>query len=162
MTTLPALAIERTDLALPTEDIEAGAGYARSEKAEITRIAYRSDFAIFREWCQGKGVSALPASPATVPGFLAREADRGRAPVPPSATPIGSPTCRATSALPPRLGRTSESNRRSPPADGVVTMPRNGPRPGRRGISVFKMRDVAAQVHRRAAGLCARRGDCES
>jgi site-specific recombinase XerD len=32
---------------------------------------------MFREWCQGKGVSALPASPATVAAFLAHEADRG-------------------------------------------------------------------------------------
>jgi hypothetical protein len=42
-----------------------------------TRAAYRSDFAMFRAWCEGKGVSALPASPATVAAFLAHEADRG-------------------------------------------------------------------------------------
>jgi site-specific recombinase XerD len=77
MTTLLALTIERTDLALPAADIEATASYARNEKAPATRAAYRSDFAMFREWCQGKGVSALPASPATVAAFLAHEADRG-------------------------------------------------------------------------------------
>ena len=32
---------------------------------------------MFRKWCTGKGVSALPASPATVAAFLAHEADRG-------------------------------------------------------------------------------------
>jgi hypothetical protein len=46
---LPALAIERTDLALPAEDIEAAAVCARNEKAPATRAAYRSDFAMFRE-----------------------------------------------------------------------------------------------------------------
>jgi hypothetical protein len=55
MTALPALTIERTDLALPAEDIEAAAAFARNEKAPATRAAYRSDFAMFREWCQGKG-----------------------------------------------------------------------------------------------------------
>jgi hypothetical protein len=56
MTALPALMIERTDLALPAADVEAAAGYARSEKAPATRAAYRSDFARFRAWCEGKGV----------------------------------------------------------------------------------------------------------
>jgi site-specific recombinase XerD len=77
MTTLPALTIERTDLALPSADIEATASYARNEKAPATRTAYRSDFRMFRDWCQVKGVIALPASPATVAAFLAHEADRG-------------------------------------------------------------------------------------
>src|SRR5450755_712049 len=77
MTALPALMIERTDLALPAADIEAAAAFARNEKAPATRAAYRSDFKMFREWCAGKGASALPASPATVAAFLAHEADRG-------------------------------------------------------------------------------------
>jgi hypothetical protein len=59
MTALPALTIERTDLALPAEDIEAAAAFARNEKAPATRAAYRSDFALFRAWCAGKGVSAV-------------------------------------------------------------------------------------------------------
>jgi hypothetical protein len=49
----------------------------RLEKAESTRVAYRGDFTLFRKWCERKGVSALPASPATVAAFLAHEADRG-------------------------------------------------------------------------------------
>src|SRR6202158_3903417 len=79
MTALPALAIERTDVALPAADIEAAAAFARNEKAPATRAAYRTDFALFRGWCDGKGVMALPASPETVAAFLAHEADQGSA-----------------------------------------------------------------------------------
>jgi hypothetical protein len=32
---------------------------------------------MFRAWCGERGVTALPASPATVAAFLAHEADRG-------------------------------------------------------------------------------------
>jgi hypothetical protein len=39
MTALPALTIERNDLALPAEDIEAAAGYARSEGSRRPRRA---------------------------------------------------------------------------------------------------------------------------
>jgi site-specific recombinase XerD len=77
MTAVPALTIERTDLALPAADIEVTASYARNEKAPATRAAYRSDFAMFRAWCVDKCVNALPASPAKVRAFLAHEADRG-------------------------------------------------------------------------------------
>ena len=49
MTTLPAFAVGRTDLALPAADIEATASYARNEKAPATHAAYQSDFAMFRE-----------------------------------------------------------------------------------------------------------------
>jgi hypothetical protein len=37
-------------------DVAVAAGLVtRNEKAPATRAAYRSDFAMFREWCQGKG-----------------------------------------------------------------------------------------------------------
>ena len=58
-------------------ELEETAGYARAEKAEATRRAYRSDFALFRSWCETKGVPALPAAPAAVAAFLAAEANRG-------------------------------------------------------------------------------------
>jgi site-specific recombinase XerD len=79
MSALPALTIERTDLALPVADLESAATFARNEKAPATRAAYRSDFTLFRTWCNAKGVHALPASPETVAAFLAHEAERGSA-----------------------------------------------------------------------------------
>jgi len=58
-------------------DLEEAAGYARAEKAAATRRAYRSDFALFHSWCEGKRMPALPAEPETVAAFLAAEAKRG-------------------------------------------------------------------------------------
>ena len=58
-------------------EFEEAAGYARAEKAEATRRAYRSDFGVFRSWCEAKHVLALPAQPKTVAAFLAAEASRG-------------------------------------------------------------------------------------
>jgi site-specific recombinase XerC len=52
------------------------AEYARAEKAEATRRAYRSDFELFRAWCAERHVSVLPASPESVAAFLAHEAER--------------------------------------------------------------------------------------
>jgi site-specific recombinase XerC len=66
-------------VALPAADLESAAAFARAEKAPSTRHAYRSDFALFRAWCAGKGVASLPASPETVAAFLAHEAERGSA-----------------------------------------------------------------------------------
>ena len=56
---------------------KSAATYARAEKAEATRRAYRSDFALFRSWCEAKRVPALPAAPEAVAAFLAAEANRG-------------------------------------------------------------------------------------
>jgi site-specific recombinase XerC len=61
----------------PTADIEKAAALARQEKAKATQRAYGSDFEIFRAWCAGRGVSALPASGASVAAFLACEVERG-------------------------------------------------------------------------------------
>jgi site-specific recombinase XerD len=58
-------------------ELEEAAGYARAEKADATRRAYKSDFALFRSWCEGKRVLALPAAPEAVAAFLAAEAGRG-------------------------------------------------------------------------------------
>ena len=58
-------------------ELEEAAGYARAEKAAATRRAYRSDFALFRSWCDKKCISALPAAPEIVAAFLAAEAKRG-------------------------------------------------------------------------------------
>src|SRR3981081_1741426 len=53
---------------------------AREEKAAATRRAYRSDFRIFQEWCQDRGVSALPAAAETVAAFLAHDVEAGSRP----------------------------------------------------------------------------------
>jgi site-specific recombinase XerD len=58
-------------------DIERAASLARQEKAQATRRAYGSDFQIFRAWCHGRSVSALPATAESVAAFLACEVDRG-------------------------------------------------------------------------------------
>ena len=58
-------------------ELEAAASYARAEKAQATRRAYRSDFGLFRSWCEAKGVPALPAAPESVAAYLAAEANRG-------------------------------------------------------------------------------------
>jgi site-specific recombinase XerD len=58
-------------------DLNRAGEYARAEKAEATRRAYRTDFAIFEAWCVQRGAIALPARPETVAAFLAAEAGRG-------------------------------------------------------------------------------------
>ena len=77
----PSRSLVRADAgALPATlgpELEEAAGYARAEKSEATRRAYRSDFALFRSWCETKRVSALPAAPRTVAAFLAGEVNRG-------------------------------------------------------------------------------------
>jgi site-specific recombinase XerD len=58
-------------------DLSQAAAYARAEKADATRRAYRSDFQIFRTWCDEKGACPLPCPSEVVAGFLAREVRRG-------------------------------------------------------------------------------------
>src|SRR5258707_300499 len=58
-------------------DVEKATDLARHEKARATQRAYASDFAIFRGWCAGRSVSALPATPETAAAFLASEVERG-------------------------------------------------------------------------------------
>lgn len=58
-------------------DLDDATDYARAEKAPATRRAYRSDFELFRRWCDARDLLALPAWPETVAAFLAAEAKRG-------------------------------------------------------------------------------------
>lgn len=51
--------------------------YALAEKAEATRLAYRSDLALFAAWCDTRGVAAVRASPASVANYLTHLADAG-------------------------------------------------------------------------------------
>jgi integrase len=50
------------------------AAFARNSKAPATERAYASDWRGFEAWCNGAGLAALPASPATVGAYLADRA----------------------------------------------------------------------------------------
>ena len=69
----PAPSIER--------ELERASSYASSALAPATRRAYESDWRAFADWCAPRGLSAIPATPATVAAFLASEADREFRPV---------------------------------------------------------------------------------
>ncbi|MGI4799559.1 MAG: site-specific integrase [Janthinobacterium lividum] len=64
-------------MALTIAEADAVRGYALAEKSEATRRGYASDFRGFSRWCEARGVSPLPASPASVVAFLAGEAEAG-------------------------------------------------------------------------------------
>lgn len=51
---------------------------AAAGMALATTRAYRSDLALITAWCARYGLSARPAAPEAVAGFLAAEAARGR------------------------------------------------------------------------------------
>lgn len=51
--------------------------YARQAESPNTRKAYMHDLRIFERWCREHGLSALPALPTTVAGFLADQATNG-------------------------------------------------------------------------------------
>ena len=59
-------------------DLAAAIDLAKAEKAPSTRKAYGTDFRLFKAYCEGKGVSALPASPETVAAYLATEAQTAK------------------------------------------------------------------------------------
>jgi site-specific recombinase XerD len=66
--------------ALPDElkvALDRASDFAKAEKAANTRRAYTADFAAFRAWCAGRGVSALPATAEIVAAFIGADADRG-------------------------------------------------------------------------------------
>ena len=78
-----SLTVIETDQNLPAvlgPDFTAAVDLAKAEKAASTRKAYGTDFRLFKEWCDDKGVSSLPASPETVAAFLAHEAGNGTKP----------------------------------------------------------------------------------
>jgi site-specific recombinase XerD len=55
------------------------ADFARADKAENTRKAYRSDFARFQSFCAQHRLTPLPAAPQTLAAFLATEAAHAKA-----------------------------------------------------------------------------------
>lgn len=58
-------------------EMDAAHGFALAEKADVTRTAYRSDFAAFTAWCRARGLVWLPAATDTVAAFLAAQATAG-------------------------------------------------------------------------------------
>jgi site-specific recombinase XerD len=80
MAPLPTVSAHAPVPSLPAAEVEAASTYARAEKAEATRRAYKSDFGIFRAWCAERNVSPLPASPSPTAAYLAWEAERGSKP----------------------------------------------------------------------------------
>lgn len=62
---------------LTLDDIDSVERYVSKASADATKRAYTSDWRIFVAWCGERGISPLPATPAVVAAFLAREADRG-------------------------------------------------------------------------------------
>jgi site-specific recombinase XerD len=60
-------------------DLAAAIDLAKAEKAASTRKAYGTDFRLFREWCEARGVSTLPAAPETVAAYLAAHAGTSKA-----------------------------------------------------------------------------------
>jgi site-specific recombinase XerD len=64
----------------PADELALALKFARAEKSEASRRAYRSDFQLFSRWCDARNLSPLPATPATLAAFLACEARRGSRP----------------------------------------------------------------------------------
>jgi site-specific recombinase XerD len=62
------------------DELDKAARLAAAEKSTATRRAYAADFTIFSSWCRNRGVTPLPAEPATVSAFLAFEVGLGRRP----------------------------------------------------------------------------------
>src|ERR1700758_1594879 len=60
-------------------DLTAAIDLAKAEKAASTRKAYGTDFRLFREWCDVRGISALPAASETVAAYLAAHASSSKA-----------------------------------------------------------------------------------
>jgi site-specific recombinase XerD len=60
-------------------DLATAIDLAKAEKAASTRKAYGTDFRIFSEWCEARGVPSLPAAPETVAAYLAANASKSKA-----------------------------------------------------------------------------------
>ena len=58
--------------------VDRARGYAADAKSDATRLAYKTGWRLFEAWCQGNGVCALPATPASIATYLASMADGGR------------------------------------------------------------------------------------
>src|SRR3954462_15972917 len=80
MTPVLAISSGATVAAALMPDLRRAGELAREEKSLATRRAYKSDFRLFEVWCQGRGVSALPAAAEVVAAFLAHDVGAGSRP----------------------------------------------------------------------------------
>jgi Phage integrase, N-terminal SAM-like domain len=141
--------------ALPAADLERAVNFAKQDKAESTRKAYRSDFAAFTAWCGSRGVASLPATPETVAAYLTAEAEAGLKP-----STIGR-RCAA-------IGHAHKLAGDEPPtnAEGVKATLRGirraiGAAPARKAPAVAEVtRDMARAAPGGLKGLRARRCSC--
>jgi site-specific recombinase XerC len=78
-TALTAVSDGSNLLAALGPDLTAAVDLAKAEKAASTRKAYGTDFRLFRDWCEARGVSALAAAPETVAAYLAANAGTSKA-----------------------------------------------------------------------------------
>ncbi|MGI4793647.1 MAG: site-specific integrase [Janthinobacterium lividum] len=78
-TPLPAVLLAAGSLvpAFAQAERDGARAYRQNEKSVSTRRAYASDFRIFADWCQARGVTCLPADPETVATFISGEAAAG-------------------------------------------------------------------------------------
>lgn len=67
MTLITSPSYEITDADLMVEEIK---DYIKKAKSSNTRKAYRTDWQDFDHWCKSKRLTSLPASPATIAGYL--------------------------------------------------------------------------------------------
>jgi integrase len=61
------------------EDISVAHDYAKQSKSESTRKGYGADWKVFVAWCDSRNACPLPAAPEVVAGFLAAQAQAGKA-----------------------------------------------------------------------------------
>jgi site-specific recombinase XerD len=59
------------------DEHEALRDFAANEKAASTRDCYRRDFTAFTTWCNARGLTSLPATPATVAWHISAAAQSG-------------------------------------------------------------------------------------
>ena len=77
MPPLPVLIGGASLVALEDAELASAHAYGLAEKAEATRVAYRSDWRDFTAWCTARQLVPLPAGEETVTRYLSALADRG-------------------------------------------------------------------------------------
>ena len=60
----------------PSPSLDQAREFIRASKAENTLRGYRADWRAFCQWCEGQGLTPLPASPETVAAYIAECAAR--------------------------------------------------------------------------------------
>ena len=79
MTSRDVVAITKGADIAPPSSFDQAREFACHSKAESTLRGYRSDWREFCWWCEGPGLTPLPASPETVAAYIAECAGRLKA-----------------------------------------------------------------------------------